>query len=89
MISVELSEPYPVYTYRYFVQKWPELTFLAYHNGECLGCIVNKLEMTNKPYSRQPPKKRGYIAMLAVNPSYRRLGLGKLTQNLKSKPDTS
>ena len=31
MIEKELSEPYPIYTYRYFVQKWPELTFLAYY----------------------------------------------------------
>lgn len=68
MISVELSEPYPIYTYRYFVQKWPELTFLAFYEGKCLGCVVSKLEMNHKVYSRHPPKKRGYIAMLAVDP---------------------
>lgn len=77
MISVELSEPYPIYTYRYFLQKWPDLAFLAFYEDKCLGCVVSKLEMHHKPYSRYPPKKRGYIAMLAVDPQYRRLGLGK------------
>ena len=29
MVEVHLSEPYPIYTYRYFVNKWPELTWLV------------------------------------------------------------
>jgi len=33
MIEKELSEPYPIYTYRYFVQKWPHLTYLARFKG--------------------------------------------------------
>jgi peptide alpha-N-acetyltransferase len=44
LIEKELSEPYPIYTYRYFVQQWPEHTFLAFYKGECIGCIVSKLE---------------------------------------------
>ena len=48
MIEKELSEPYPIYTYRFFVQKWPHLTYLAYRKGDperkCIGCIVSKLE---------------------------------------------
>jgi peptide alpha-N-acetyltransferase len=76
LIEKELSEPYPIYTYRYFVQKWPEHTFLAFLDGKCIGCIVAKLEDNYKPYWRTN-RKRGYIAMLAVHPDYRRLGLGK------------
>lgn len=30
LIEKELSEPYIVYTYRYFVNQWPSLCFLAY-----------------------------------------------------------
>jgi peptide alpha-N-acetyltransferase len=45
MIEKELSEPYPILTYRYFVENWPELTFLAYYENECIGCIVNKLAL--------------------------------------------
>jgi len=29
MIDLELSESYTIFTYRYFLQSWPELTFLA------------------------------------------------------------
>jgi peptide alpha-N-acetyltransferase len=76
MIEKELSEPYPIYTYRYFVKKWPQHTFLAFLDGKCIGCIVSKLEDNVKNYWRTV-KKRGYIAMLAVLPEYRRLGLGR------------
>ena len=44
MIEQELSEPYPIMTYRYFVHEWPDLTILAYYEDKCIGCIVNKLE---------------------------------------------
>lgn len=67
LIEKELSEPYPIYTYRYFVQKYPKQTFLAYLDGKCIGCIVSKLDDHIKPGS-QIKKKRGYIAMLAVDP---------------------
>jgi peptide alpha-N-acetyltransferase len=76
MIEKELSEPYPIYTYRYFVQKWPEQTFMAMQEGKCIGCIVSKLEDHTKPFQRTT-KKRGYIAMLAVDPAFRRHGLGR------------
>jgi len=80
MIEKELSEPYPIYTYRYFVQKWPELTELAYFKDDpekkCIGCVVSKLEPHIKQ-SEGTNKLRGYIAMLAVDPNHRRLGLGR------------
>lgn len=34
LIEKELSEPYIVYTYRYFVNQWPELTWLAWQPAE-------------------------------------------------------
>lgn len=77
MIEKELSEPYPIYTYRYFVQKWPELCMLAYLKespDKIIGCIVSKLEYQRK---ESGTKLRGYIAMLAVDPNHRRLGLGR------------
>ena len=80
MIEKELSEPYPIYTYRFFVHKWPHLTYLAYRKSDpdkkCIGCIVSKLEDQFK-MNVEKPKYRGYIAMLAVDPSCRRLGLGR------------
>jgi peptide alpha-N-acetyltransferase len=29
LIEKELSEPYPIFTYRYFVDKWPALTLIV------------------------------------------------------------
>lgn len=68
----DLSEPYSVYTYRYFLHQWPELTLLAYDSEHTLvGAIVSKLDI--HPSSK---KARGYIGMLAVVPSCRGKGLG-------------
>ena len=47
MMIRDLSEPYPIYTYRYFVQKWPELCLLAYFENDpkkIIGCCVSKLD---------------------------------------------
>jgi N-alpha-acetyltransferase 30 len=33
LIDNELSEPYSIFTYRYFLSQWPELSFIAY-DGE-------------------------------------------------------
>jgi N-alpha-acetyltransferase 30 len=77
LIEKELSEPYPIYTYRYFVHQFPEHTFLAFLDGKCIGCIVSKLEYHTKNHWAPSKRKRGYIAMLAVHPDYRRLGLGR------------
>lgn len=30
MIESELSEPYSIFTYRYFIQNWPNLCYLVY-----------------------------------------------------------
>ncbi|KAJ3203679.1 N-alpha-acetyltransferase 30 [Clydaea vesicula] len=35
LIENDLSEPYSIYTYRYFIHLWPELCFLAMYNDEC------------------------------------------------------
>lgn len=32
LLSNDLSEPYTIYTYRYFTNNWPSLTFLIYPN---------------------------------------------------------
>lgn len=79
MMIEQLSEPYPIYTYRYFVHKWPELCILAYLKSDpskIIGSVVSKLDYQPKP-AQDTNKLRGYIAMLAVDPNYRRLGLGK------------
>uniref|UniRef100_A0A3B1KLN0 N-alpha-acetyltransferase 30 n=1 Tax=Astyanax mexicanus TaxID=7994 RepID=A0A3B1KLN0_ASTMX len=70
LITKDLSEPYSIYTYRYFIHNWPQLCFLAVVDKECVGAIVCKLDMHKKMF------RRGYIAMLAVDSKHRRKSIG-------------
>ncbi|KAK7104307.1 N-alpha-acetyltransferase 30-like [Littorina saxatilis] len=70
LITKDLSEPYSIYTYRYFIHNWPKLCLLAMDGEQCVGAIVCKLDMHKKMV------RRGYIAMLAVDASYRRKKIG-------------
>lgn len=76
LIQKDLSEPYSIYTYRYFIHNWPKLCFLALHRDTCVGAIVCKLDI------HRQETRRGYIAMLAVDKDYRKLKIGTtLVQN--------
>lgn len=75
LISKDLSEPYSIYVYRYFLYQWGDLCFLAMDrdldSGEerMVGVVVSKLE----PHRNGP--LRGYIAMLAVDEEHRGKGI--------------
>ncbi|KAI9800218.1 MAG: N-alpha-acetyltransferase 30 [Sarcosagium campestre] len=70
LISKDLSEPYSIYVYRYFLYQWPDLCFMALDAKDNLnGVIVSKLE----PHRGGP--LRGYIAMLAVREEFRGQGI--------------
>lgn len=80
LIESELSEPYIVYTYRYFVNQWPNLCFLAYtpratppSQREAVGVIVCKLDR----HLKGSRLMRGYIAMISVRSDWRGRGLAK------------
>lgn len=70
LITKDLSEPYSIYTYRYFIHNWPSLCFLAMYGSLCVGAIVCKLDVHKKIV------RRGYIAMLAVDEKYRKHKIG-------------
>lgn len=78
LISVDLSEPYSIFTYRYFINNWPNLCYLAVRRGssdasaapEVVGTIVCKQDR------HRSGSLRGYIAMLAVHHSMRKRGMG-------------
>lgn len=70
VIQKDLSEPYSIYTYRYFIHNWPKLCFLSMHGDKCIGAIVCKLD------THRQTIRRGYIAMLAVDKDYRKLNIG-------------
>ncbi|OEL35925.1 N-alpha-acetyltransferase MAK3 [Dichanthelium oligosanthes] len=71
LVDAELSEPYSIFTYRYFVYLWPQLTFLAFDakEGKCVGTVVCKMGEHRGAF-------RGYIAMLVVLKPYRGRGIG-------------
>eukprot|EP00009_Paramoeba_aestuarina_P005311 CAMPEP_0201506440 /NCGR_PEP_ID=MMETSP0161_2-20130828/348_1 /ASSEMBLY_ACC=CAM_ASM_000251 /TAXON_ID=180227 /ORGANISM="Neoparamoeba aestuarina, Strain SoJaBio B1-5/56/2" /LENGTH=179 /DNA_ID=CAMNT_0047900523 /DNA_START=33 /DNA_END=572 /DNA_ORIENTATION=- len=76
LITADLSEPYSIYTYRYFVYSWPQLCILAVHpdnEKEIIGVIVCKLDKHHKKQTN-----RGYIAMLAVRPDFRKRKIGSV-----------
>lgn len=59
LVDPELSEPYTIYTYRYFLHTWPQLCFLAFYEDEPFGTVVCKADVRRSHL-------RGYIAMLVV-----------------------
>ncbi|PIO75744.1 acetyltransferase, GNAT family [Teladorsagia circumcincta] len=72
LITKDLSEPYSIYTYRYFIHNWPELCVLAYDTAtdSYVGAVVCKLDRNAEG------RRKGYLAMLAIDELYRKLGLG-------------
>ena len=80
-----LSEAYSVYTYHYFVDNNPDITFSVFfplsfddwqarnEQGEMIGMCVCKKDMQGK-------RPLGYIGMLSVLPEYRGKGIGMIVQ---------
>jgi len=107
LVGTDLSEPYSVFTYRYFLHRFPELCIFAVpvtvsdkhekHNEndmkniEPIGCVVCKIDPegggggvfdpnlnldTSENEEQEETNLCGYMAMLAVDTSYRRSGIG-------------
>uniref|UniRef100_A0A3Q7I8C3 N-acetyltransferase domain-containing protein n=3 Tax=Solanum TaxID=4107 RepID=A0A3Q7I8C3_SOLLC len=78
LVDEELSEPYSIFTYRYFVYLWPQLSFMAFHKGKCVGTVVCKMGEHRGTF-------RGYIAMLVVLKPYRGKGIATelVTRSIK------
>ena len=73
LIDVDLSEPYSVFTYRYFVNAWPDLCFLAMRGDETVGGIICRID--EHVGSDTLSRRRGYVAMLVTRPDCRRMGI--------------
>ncbi|KAK8206852.1 hypothetical protein M8818_004687 [Zalaria obscura] len=70
LIAKDLSEPYSIYVYRYFLYQWGDLCYMtANAAGELIGVVVCKLE------THRGGPLRGYIAMLAVQKEHRGKGI--------------
>jgi len=70
LMKTALSEPYSIYTYRYFIHNWPHLCVLARAGHRVVGAIVCKEEIHHYNI------RRGYIAMLAVADDFRKRKIG-------------
>lgn len=73
LISKDLSEPYSIYVYRYFLYQWADLCYMALDPSSptpsLIGVIICKLE------PHRSGTFRGYIAMLAVSSPHRNRGI--------------
>jgi len=82
LVGRDLSEPYSIFTYRYFLNRYPHLCILACTKDnleEPIGCVVGKMDMEQIVDSQgERELQTGYIGMLAVQSSHRRLGIGRL-----------
>lgn len=71
MFAKQFSEPYQVWTYRYFAEQYPDLTFFAEKDGAIVGCCMCMMQPEHKSVHQ------GYIGMICVDDDIKRLGLGK------------
>lgn len=80
LVGRDLSEPYSIFTYRYFLHRYPHLCILAVSKDapdEPIGCVVGKIDMEDVTVGEGTEKEMtGYIGMLAVVEKYRRRGIG-------------
>jgi peptide alpha-N-acetyltransferase len=72
LIDDELSEPYGLFTYRYFMDVCPQHCLIATdrENGKIVGAIIGR-------QTAKDSYVKGYIAMLVVLKEYRGRGIGK------------
>ncbi|EDO17019.1 hypothetical protein Kpol_1065p35 [Vanderwaltozyma polyspora DSM 70294] len=80
LIDLDLSEPYSIWVYNYFLTNWSEISFVAIdsdnlNDDKPIGCIICKSDM------HRSARMRGYIGMLAVDRKYRKKGIAKLLVN--------
>jgi hypothetical protein len=57
MIDQELSEPYSIYTYRYFLTGWPELCIYAKLGEEIVGVPPSSKQPGHHRQTRDPPEE--------------------------------
>lgn len=75
LFSAELSEPYQIWTYRYFSQRYPSLTIIAEMDGDLIGCCMGMMQ-PGETHPRESVKCQAYIGMISVTGKFkgRRIG---------------
>jgi peptide alpha-N-acetyltransferase len=81
LVARDLSEPYSIFTYRYFLHNWPQCCICVYaadpitRERIMIATIIGKAEGEGE-------LMQGYIAMLAVDKRFRNKGIGSRLANL-------
>jgi N-alpha-acetyltransferase 30 len=70
LIDKELVEPYNIFTFRMFVDPWPNLCYFSFVDGKPVGVVVCKIDQAKSG------RRRGYLGMIVVQVEHRRLGIG-------------
>lgn len=80
IIAQHLLEPYSIYVYWYFLNKWPQYCFIVkdelVDQDKIIGVIISKCEPHNNV------RIRGYIGMLVIDPTYRNRKIASNLVNL-------
>ena len=70
LIARDLSEPYSVYTYRYFLHNWPHLSFIARTTAPSSSSAQSESEQsTRQPEVHKKPEKPGSSEDSPTKPS--------------------
>ena len=84
LICKDLSEPYSIFTFRYFLDAWPDYCLLAHAAAEAGsgggGGNSSAPRLVGAILCKASPSKtgrlRGYVGMFAVDADFRRCGIG-------------
>ena len=71
LFASEFSEPYQVWTYRFFAEQYPSLTFFATHEDKIVACCMCMLQ------SEYKQRVQGYIGMICVEDQWKRSKIGQ------------
>lgn len=101
LISQDLSEPYSIYVYRYFLYQWGDLCYMV----SSFPLLDGRRQSSRIPQALQDDELtgvvvcklevhrggplRGYIAMLAVREQHRGKGIGELEDGPPGGPANS
>ncbi|KAH0576394.1 N-alpha-acetyltransferase 30 [Spironucleus salmonicida] len=75
LFSKELSEPYQVWTYRYFAEQYQDLTIFSEFEGQIVGCCMCMLQ---PECSKEGENKiQAYIGMISVIDQFKGKGVAQ------------